>query len=91
MLEANWCDPKRLSVPEDADVYVEMNQLRRLYLPEIVLRLHAVYCDVEGRDVEAAMELACLVAGEERQLYETMGSKLASYVDELGRTGAYLA
>lgn len=68
-----------------------MGRLRQVYVPEIVLRLHAVYCDVEGRDVAGAMDLACLVAAEERRLYQTMGDRLAEYVDALGRTGVYLA
>jgi hypothetical protein len=67
-----------------------MAALRALYLPQVVLKLHGVYCAQEARDMDAAMQLAVLVSERLTEPMQASGM-LPSYVEELGRVGAYLA
>ncbi|ORY75418.1 nuclear pore protein 84/107 [Protomyces lactucae-debilis] len=90
ILEGNWCDPAQLSVDPSQELFAEMSQLRTLYLPQVVLKLHGVYCAQEARDMDAAMALAVLVSEQLTGPMQASGL-LESYVIELGRVGAYLA
>lgn len=61
-----------------------------MYIPEVVLKLHAVYSASEGRDVASAMELAVLVSNKLSIPMKLSGS-LPTYVTELSMLGSYLA
>lgn len=68
----------------------ELETLRSMYIPDVVLKLHGVYSAQEGRDVAAAMELAVLVADRLTGPMKSSGL-LATYVKEVSMLGSYLA
>jgi hypothetical protein len=89
LLLGNWCDHQELGINE-RNMVEEMANLRTMYIPDIVLKLHGVYAAHEGRDVASAMELAVLVA-ERLTLPMKNSGLLSTYVSEVALIGAYLA
>lgn len=89
ILESDWCDRDRLERSAHDPVAADLDRLRTAYIPECVLKLHGVCAAQEGRDIEAAMTLAVLVAD---RLTEPMqrSDKMRVYVKELGLIGHYL-
>lgn len=105
VLDGNWCDPVELGIPEEdrkliqamcqghllicIAIFDDMKNLRNMYIPEAVLKLHGVYSAHEGRDVEAAMNLAVLVSERLAEPMQKSGT-LKTYVTELSLLGSYL-
>ncbi|KAG4304330.1 hypothetical protein PORY_002305 [Pneumocystis oryctolagi] len=76
LIQGNWLHPDILLVSESEDpvTYNELMKIRNIYIPELVCLLHKVYYDTHTlfpRNLHACMELSCLVADEDKKIYET--------------------
>ena len=60
-----------------------------MYIPKVILSLHGVYSSHESRNIQAAMDLAVLVAEKFGHVMQESGL-LKVYVTELSRIGAFL-
>lgn len=105
LLDGNIGDPSLMGIDEkhgkralvlrcriitnDVAAWDELSTLQIMYLPEVIMKLHAVYSAQEGRDVSLAMELAVVVADRYSEPMRKSGS-LAAYVTEVSLLGSYL-
>lgn len=76
LIQGSWLHPDTLFVSEAEDpiAYKELMKIRNIYVPEFVCLLHKVYYDTHTffpRNLHACMELSCIVADDEKKIYET--------------------
>ncbi|KAG5440808.1 hypothetical protein PCK2_000107 [Pneumocystis canis] len=76
LIQGSWLHPDTLFVSEADDpvTYKELMKIRNMYIPELVCLLHKVYYDTHmlfPRNLHACMELSCIVADDEKKIYET--------------------
>ncbi|KAG5437807.1 hypothetical protein PCANB_000521 [Pneumocystis canis] len=87
LIQGSWLHPDTLFVSEADDpiTYKELMKIRNMYIPELVCLLHKVYYDTHTlfpRNLHACMELSCIVADDEKKIYETflISDRMSEYL-----------
>ncbi|GAO46637.1 hypothetical protein G7K_0863-t1 [Saitoella complicata NRRL Y-17804] len=95
MLQDNWLHPEMslaLQSTEDRKRYNELVRLRNFYIPEVVFMLQDVYYQTREflpESLPAMLDLSCLIASEEQQLYSTfvLSGRMGEYLQQLVTQG----
>ncbi len=80
-----------LSRADDAATYDELLAIRSVYLPILILNLGRLYYEsrtIDEKYLEGGMELACIIANEEKALYSILleSEKLDEFVSLINRS-----